>query len=39
MKASLLADLKIIMLGLWGFALQSVKAWLRAGKAERELEG
>lgn len=39
MKASLFVDLKIIVLGVWGFVLQSVKAWVRARKAERELEG
>lgn len=39
MRASLFADLKIIVLGVWGFVLQSVKAWVGARKAERELEG
>ena len=35
-RASLLADLKIVLLGVWGFVLQTLKCWLHAND---ELDG
>ncbi len=36
-RAALGADLRIVLLGVWGFVLQTLKCWLRGGNESDEL--
>ncbi len=37
-RASLRADLTIVVLGVWGFVLQTLKCWLRGNDGSDELD-
>jgi hypothetical protein len=37
-RASFVADLKIVLLGVWGFVLQTLKCWGRGNDESDELE-
>jgi hypothetical protein len=37
-RSLLLADLRIILLGSWGFIRQCLESWARTGKRPHELE-